>query len=80
MTELGTPKWCYWQVECLDFKGYACMASAAEARVFECTYNKDGQYTRGKPRHPRGGGLCEDFRVSEEFLEQYEIAMRLKEE
>ena len=80
MTRPGTPCWCYYQVECTDYEGYACMANAVEGHVFECSFDKDGEYTRGQPIHPTGGGVCEDFKVTEEFKEQYEIAMRLKRE
>jgi len=69
MTEKNALAWCYWQSTCPDFKGFACMASSASGHVFECSFNKDGDFIdrgmlNGKPRrspvHPNGG-VCEDF-------------------
>lgn len=75
MNRLG--KWCYWQTECSDFDGFACMASSASGHVFVCTFKEDGEFfERGtlnnrpwrSPIHPTGGGLCEDFRSPEDEI------------
>lgn len=78
MTQPGLKPWCSWMIKCCDFEGFACMAHAASARVFECTFSKDGPWCeRGKswngmdirkPIHPIGGGVCEDYESMEEAV------------
>lgn len=62
-------KWCVCQMDCIDFKGWACCAHLAEGFVPECPYTEDEIDPEiGLPRKRKkkydgvGDGVCQDYR------------------
>lgn len=78
MTQEGRKPWCFWQSECSDYDGFACMASSSAGHVFECTFDEHGEFIDSgiingepwlRPIHPTGGGACEDCRLLKNIKE-----------